>query len=75
MCLKEQGADDIVSSSNHTLCFSILLGSVGTSETEINTMLFEKCMREMVIKFPTIVTLHRFNRSLKLCVNIGMGIF
>lgn len=42
---------------------------------ENNARLLEESVRDMAIKFPTIVTLHIFKRSLNLCLNISVVIF
>ena len=68
--LKKKRANNVVDCSNRSFCFSILLRSVRTRETNCNAVGLKISKKKTVIKFASIITLKRLNVSFKLIFDI-----
>ena len=55
--LKKKSANEVISGTNGSLSFAILLGGIGTGETEKNTVLNAKGVNFCVFKLTDIVAL------------------
>jgi hypothetical protein len=71
VCLKKEGAGDVVKGTDGTLGLSILLGSIRTRETKVDAVRGEVSRDGRVDKLSTIVSLHGDKRKVKLgaCVS------
>jgi hypothetical protein len=71
VCLKKEGANDIIESAKNTFSFTILLRGIGARHAEMDSVGEKEGTCGGVVKLTTVITLHAFNGAAKLSSNIS----
>jgi hypothetical protein len=69
--VKQEGANNIISSANDAFSFTILRRGVGVGHAKVNAMGQEERANGEVIKLAAIITLNSLDGDTKLCAHIG----
>ena len=71
ICLKQQGADNIVDGTNDTLSFTVLGGGVWTGHPKQCAFHEEKGTGGRIVKLAPVVALNSLHGAAELCRDIG----
>ena len=69
MSLKKKGANGIVNGTKHSFGFAVLLRSIWTRKTHMDTVSGTEVVKLLIVKFFTVLTLKHLNFGMKLSLN------